>query len=130
MKITAKDLKVGQKVWYVEPNELSRKRVISGEEVLHETEITKIGRKYFYVKSSRNGIEFSTMQDKTDYGFGYSIRIYIEKEQFLKNIEINRKKEKITEFFKDIYKLKYLTEEELNIILSITEKAEKRRNPM
>ena len=130
MKITAKDLRVGQKVWYVEPNELSRKRKISDEEVLHETEITKIGRKYFYVKNSRNGIEFSTMQDKTDYGFGYSIKIYIEKEQFLKNIEINRKKEKITEFFKDIYKLKYLTEEELNIILSITEKAEKRRNPM
>lgn len=120
-------MEIGQKVWYVDPYELIKEKNVPDEELLHETEITKIGRKYFYVKGSRGGIEIKTMHDKVNFGFGYTISVYLKKEKFLEARKKARKIETIRKFFRAENNISYLTDKETDELLAMVEKATERR---
>ena len=78
-----------------------------------DTVITKVGRKYFFVKDlPRIKFSIDTMREVTDYCVDYVA--YISKEKILEEIELSSLNAKIKEFF--IYNAKKLTLDQLRQI--------------
>lgn len=89
-------MKAGDKCWYTTPRSTE----------IHEGIITKIGRKYFYVTKLGTShvcfkVNLETMRDKTDYGYGHSCQVYLDKRDILEERETQRLWKEINDYFRN-----------------------------
>lgn len=128
MRFDIKALKVGQKV-YVKPVGNSARYIKDNIlDNIKESEVEKIGKKYFYLKEfsrEKFGFEYADSNicsSISDYSANFEV--YLSKQDIMDDIERNKIIYELKQFFYYYGQSKYLTLEQLRKIKEITNKIE------
>lgn len=107
-----KELKVGQKVWYLPPYYRQ-----SAKSELQEATITKVGRKHFELESKRFGkFDIENLRCVSDYN--NNSRVYLSESDYYEEVERNINWDKIRRAISSTYICPF-TNEQLKKILEI-----------
>jgi len=94
-----KKLSVGQEVYLLE-SLLYRKK---NREDLIKTEITKVGRKYFYIQNSDSKFSIDTLREVNN--INYQGRVYLTEQEHKDNLEHKSLYEKVTNSFRGYHRV-------------------------
>lgn len=90
MRKAINELKVGDKIWYIEIDSRYKRE-------LQESTVVKITSKYIYIKDlgQFTKVNKNTLRDKTTTGWGYTIQCYLHPNDYYDLIEYNKLRQDI-----------------------------------